>query len=95
MPTGNNVEYKKLYDEVRKISNTYDLMGLVDCGCPDDEYDPETSKILPLLNRSNDVAELSIGIATIYREMFGGVFEPADQRIINMSKAIFQLKEMK
>ncbi len=89
------MEYKKLYDEVRKISNAHDLMGLVDCGCPDDEYDPETSKILPLLNRSNDVAELAIGIATIYSEMFGETFKPADQRIIDMSKGIFQLNEMK
>ena len=95
IPTGSNVEYQKLYDEVRRISNAHDLMGLRNSGCPDDEYDPETSKILPLLDKSNDVTELAIGIATIYSKMFGEAFNPTDKWIIDMSKDIFQLKEMK
>ena len=49
-------EYKNLYEEVRRISNTHDLMGLIRIGSPDDEYDPETSEILPLIDKSKNVA---------------------------------------
>ena len=75
------------------ISNTHDLMGLIRIGFPDDEYDPETSKIVPLIEKSKNMNELSNVIATIYNEMFDTDFHPSDEWVSKMAADIFQLKE--
>jgi len=38
-------------------------------GCPEDEYDQEVSKILPLLTRNLTIKEIAEGIAEIWREL--------------------------
>ena len=88
-----NLKYIDLYNEVRKISNAHDLMGLIKIGSPDDEYDPETSKILPLLVKSNNSQELATEIANIYNEMFDTDFKPSDKCITNIAEDLFKLKE--
>ncbi len=87
-------EYKNLYEEVRRISNTHDLMGLIRIGSPDDEYDPETSRILQLIDKSKNVGDLAAGIATIYNKMFDADFKPSDKWISNIATDIFKLKEV-
>jgi len=88
-----NLKYQNLYNEVRKISNTHDLMGLIKIGCPDDEYDPETSEILPLIKKANSVEDLATGIAGIYNKMFDADFKSSDKWITNIATDIFELKE--
>jgi len=67
-------------------------MGLIRMGCQEDEYDPETSKILPLIEKSNTVEELAIGIADIYNKMFDADFKSSDKRISKIATDIFNLK---
>lgn len=87
-----NKEYQILFEEVKKITNTYDLMGLVRVGAPDDEYNFEISKIVPLIGESPNVDELAIGIVNIYNKMFDANFLPSDELILKMATDIFKLK---
>jgi len=89
----NKIQYRDLYDEVRKISNTYDLMGLIKIGSPADEYDPETSEILPLIDKSKNVGDLAIRIANFYNKMFDTDFQPSNEWVSEMAADIFKLKE--
>ena len=86
------IEHKNLYREVRRISKTHDLMGLLKIGDPADEYDPETSLILPLIYRSQSADELAVGIANVYNKMFDTDFNPSDEWISKMAADIFKLK---
>lgn len=87
-----NNEFQILFEEVRKISNTYDLMGLIQIGAPNDEYNPEISKILPLIDKSLNVGELATGIANVYNKMFDIDCLPSDELILKMATDIFKLK---
>ncbi len=87
------LEYKELYNQVREISNNHDLMGLIKLGCPVDEYDLETSKILPLIYKCSDIEELSIGIANIYNEMFEADFKASDKWISAIATDLYKLKD--
>ena len=89
------IKYKKLYEEVRIISNTYDLMGLIKSGAPEDEYDPETSEILPLIDKVKNPDELAAKISDIYNKMFDTDFLPSDEWLSKMATDIYKLKEKK
>jgi hypothetical protein len=87
-----NKKYQILFEEVKKITNTYDLMGLARVGAPDDEYNFEISKIVPLIGKSLNVDELAIGIVNVYNKMFDANFLPSDELILKMATDIFKLK---
>ena len=82
-----------LYSKVRDVSNTHDLMGLIYMGLPEDEYDPETEKILPLLNSCGNDVDLAIRVASVYNKMFYEKFKASDDSVINFSKGLFELKK--
>ena len=88
-----NKNYKNLYNDVRKISNSHDLMGLIRIGFPDDEYDPETSKVVPLLVGSVTLSELINGIVEIYNEMFDADFKSSDKWIVDFATELFEMKK--
>ncbi len=86
-------EYKELYTKVREIFNKYDLIGLIDLGFPSDEYDQEISKILPMIDKSSNVEELSIAIVNIFNKNFEIDIKSSDKIVCDLSAELFELKE--
>jgi hypothetical protein len=44
-------QYFKDFEELRKMMNDWDPMALVALGCPEDEYDEYTNRVLSILYR--------------------------------------------
>ena len=50
--------YKSLRKRVSKLINAHDPIGLIACGAPPDEYDPEVGTILPRLRTASAPTEV-------------------------------------
>lgn len=83
------MNYNKTTEAFRKISNKYDLMGLISMGCPDDEYDPETDRLIPLIEKTDSIETIAEKIIKVYTDMFSESFEK-NERVMNFAK---ELKE--
>lgn len=62
--------YKAQLARVREIVNRHDPIGLMACGCPEDEYDPEVTRIVPLLDRCGDRLSFRDLCITVFTVMF-------------------------
>jgi hypothetical protein len=59
------------YIIVKDVIDEWDPIGLLDMGCPVDEYDPEIRDIVQLLRNINSVDELAIEINKVFIKWFG------------------------
>ena len=55
---------------VRSIVNDVDPIGLIDIGCPDDEYDIEVNDIIEVIPDAHSEAELADEIQRIFVRWF-------------------------
>jgi hypothetical protein len=58
------------YIIVKEIIDEWDPIGLLNMGCPIDEYDPEIRDIVQLLRNINSVDELAIEINKVFIKWF-------------------------
>lgn len=58
------------YKFVKSIIDEWDPIGLLDLGCPEDEYDPEIREIVALLPRVKSVDELALKIRQVFIKWF-------------------------
>jgi hypothetical protein len=63
-------DYRQLFNGVREILNRHDLEGLIELGCPENEYDLEVERILPQLATAKDATELAAIVQNEYTECF-------------------------
>lgn len=73
------VEQREAFQRLRKLVNRHDPLGLLECGCPDDEYEPEVGTLLPRLQEADSEEHL---LAIIYEEFvrwFGSTADPLDR----------------
>jgi hypothetical protein len=62
--------HKIIFEEVQKIVNEHDPIGLVSGGAPKDEYHTEVGKIVALLRNESRVGSLTKKIEDIFLESF-------------------------
>ncbi|RLQ84859.1 DUF1871 family protein [Planomicrobium sp. Y74] len=58
------------YIFVKSIIDDWDPIGLLDLGCPEDEYDPEIRDIVALLPHVKSVDELALSIRQVFMKWF-------------------------
>ncbi|QHJ70909.1 DUF1871 family protein [Planococcus halotolerans] len=58
------------YIIVKSIIDDWDPIGLLDLGCPEDEYDPEIRDIVALLPHVKSVDELALRIRQVFIKWF-------------------------
>ncbi|QMT19164.1 DUF1871 family protein (plasmid) [Planococcus maritimus] len=58
------------YILVKSIIDEWDPIGLLDLGCPDDEYVPEIRDIVALLPHAKSVDELALRIRQVFIKWF-------------------------
>lgn len=84
--------YDAYLTALREVLNRHDPASLFDCGCPEDEYNPERDLIAPELPRWTDAAAAAAGAHAVFDRMFGGdVGEPEDYR--DMADDLMQVRE--
>lgn len=62
-------EYERLRAAVSERMNAHDLLGLMDLGAPDDEYDPEMRDFVRLI--AEGVTITPEVVATVWHKWFG------------------------
>lgn len=63
-------KYGALYDKLLRCLYKHDIVGLVSCGAPADEYAPELSTILPRLPSCRSVADVHKVLLEEYARWF-------------------------
>lgn len=63
-------KYIKCFEEIRKMLNRVDPAGLMQ-GCPDDEYDPEASRILITISKYKLKEEIIREISRDFKDSLG------------------------
>lgn len=58
------------YVVVKSIFDEWDPMGLLNLGCPEDEYDPEIRDVVALLTHVISVDELALKIRRVFIKWF-------------------------
>lgn len=58
------------FNEVQLIINEWDPIGLMDLGCPPDEYTPEIKDILGQLPEATSVDDLAIRVREVFIKWF-------------------------
>ena len=61
---------KKYVNEISKVLYDFDIEGLADLGCPEDEYYDEAELILKHINADMTVEEVADVCMQVYNEMF-------------------------
>lgn len=86
--------HKIIFEEVQKIVNEYDPIGLVTGGAPKDEYHTEVGKIVALLRDESDSHPLAKKIEDIFLESFGdtehnkSMYPILSERFIELKKRL-------
>lgn len=88
--------YKRLLSLVREVVNKHDPAGImISPDAPEDEYDQEVARILPLLTRNLSQHELSREIDAIFSAQFnmgkagsGESFEPLAEELLSVVKRV-------
>ena len=62
--------YQRQLLVVREILNRHDPMGLVEIGCPDDEYDPEIAGVLRAVKEATDRNNFERRITEVFANQF-------------------------
>lgn len=81
-----------LEEEVRRIVNKHDPIGLLKIGCPSDEYDPEIRKIMPLLMKATSREEFHDVVYHIFVQMFDKKTAGQRKKYGKLSKDIYELR---
>lgn len=84
--------YKIIFEEVQKIINDYDPMGLVSGGAPDDEYHTEIGKIVALLRTEVEANSLAKKVENLFNESFDEISADKNLYLI-MSQKLLDLKK--
>jgi hypothetical protein len=63
--------YRALYMVVDAIVARHDPIGLLAIGCPDDEYEPEVTDLLPRLKGAASTDELMSLVHGVFERWFG------------------------
>jgi len=84
--------HKIIFEEVQKIVNEYDPVGLVRGGAPPDEYHTEVGKIVAFLRSESDRDSLANKVEGLFRESFGNVEANRDQYLL-LSQKLLDLKK--
>ena len=61
---------KNYVNEISKVMFDYDIEGLADLGCPEDEYYDEAELVLKHINADMTVEEVADVCRVVYDEMF-------------------------
>lgn len=86
--------HKIIFEEVQKIVNEYDPIGLVSGGAPKDEYHTEVGKIVALLRDESDTQSLAQKIESIFLESFGdtdhnkSMYPILSQKLVELKKRL-------
>lgn len=64
-------KWSRQYEELEKIVNKWDPVGLISGGAPEDEYDCLSTQILFLLHKGKDTVEIQEFILEELDEHFG------------------------
>lgn len=62
--------YANEYLIIKKIIDKWDPIGLLELGCPDDEYDSEIREVVSLSLHAKSVDDLAIGIRQVFIKWF-------------------------
>ena len=84
--------HKIIFEEVKKIVNMNDPVGLVEGGAPDDEYHTEIGKIVILLREDLEVETLANKIQGIFLEAFENDAELEKSTFLTISQQLLDLK---
>lgn len=68
MGTGNMTSIT--YETIKDAVNTVDPLGLLNMGCPDDEYDVESENIYEIIKDKNEVELDREDLVKIIKEVF-------------------------
>ena len=61
---------KNYVNEISKVLYDFDMEGLADLGCPENEYDDEAELVLKHINADMTVEEVADVCMQVYNEMF-------------------------
>jgi hypothetical protein len=62
------------YIFIKKTIDEWDPIGLLEMGCPDDEYEPEIREIERLAYHAKSIDELALGIRQVLIKWFDEYF---------------------
>lgn len=82
-------DYRQLFDGVREILNRHDLEGLIELGCPHNEYDLEVEQILPQLATAKDATDVAAVTQIVYAECFN--HRPSHEAVVPAADEIWAL----
>ena len=85
-------EYKGIYDIVKLHIDNWDCIGLLNMGCPDDEYDIETAAIVPVAFQADSIEELTEFIIETFTKHFGETYSSPRKEAQEVAKWIIKHK---
>lgn len=80
---------KNYVNEISKVMFDYDIEGLADLGCPEDEYDSEAELVLKHINADMTVKE----VADVCREVYdiNFLWNHSAEQFIEMASGILKI----
>lgn len=86
-------ESRRRWKELRSIVNACDPVGLIACGCPEDEYDCVLGSILRRLEGCESPETISAHLITEFKAHFGtSVSQEAIRRLANEASTWYRDK---
>ncbi|MCS7074815.1 MAG: hypothetical protein NZ108_10150 [Bacteroidia bacterium] len=86
----NPVQLEELYEKVQAIINEIDPVGLIDLGCPQDEYEPEIKNFLPKLHGKSR-SEIQEIVYKVFSNMFDEEAGENDERYAEIAERLYRL----
>ena len=86
-------EHKELWYQVSRVLNQFDPIGLIHIGCPNDEYDPEVSTILPQLKQCKSEKDTWNMIYNEFVKWFDNSITGAKEKYKPIAKEIWEIKK--
>ena len=80
---------KNYVNEISKVMFDYDIEGLADLGCPEDEYDSEAKIVFENINANMTVEEVANICRVVYSQMFFGNYNL--NQFIGMAEEILKI----
>lgn len=86
-------ELKPVYREVTSVLARHDPIGLVELGCPEDEYSPEAARIARRTATAASPAELADLMHDVFIEFFDAELAGSPDRYVAAAAEVWAIAE--
>lgn len=81
------------HSAARAVLNRFDPIGLLEIGCPEDEYEPEMGGVLSAMRTASDVRQLQREVFSVFAQKFDQAMAGRFDRWEDLASELWALRE--